>query len=220
MVSFYKSKEWQGLRKVILAERGTQCEDCKKYILNSKEAHLHHRIALNYSNVTDYNISLNPNNILVLCRDCHDKTHKRFGSYKKEVYLVYGPPLSGKKTYVKEHMERGDLVIDMDSLYKAVSFLEEFNKPNVLYNNVRTIHNTLIDNARTRFGKWNAVWVIGGYADRYKREKLKNDLGAEIVFCDIGKEECLNRLKMVDDYRKDFIEEWEGYIEKWFEVFS
>ena len=77
-------------------------------------------------------------------------------------------------------MHRGDLVVDMDRLYEAVSMLHVYDKPNNLFGNVIGIHNLLIDNIKTRYGKWNDAWVIGGYADRYKREKLAEDLGADI----------------------------------------
>ncbi|WP_251032862.1 hypothetical protein [Bacillus sp. ISL-7] len=109
--------------------------------------------------------------------------------------------------------------MDMDRLYEAITMLPSYDKPDQLFSNVIGIHNQLIDNIKTRYGKWTNAWVIGGYADKYKREKLANDLGAEIIFCDVSKEECLRRLNMDQDriYRQD---EWEGYINKWFEQYT
>lgn len=115
-------------------------------------------------------------------------------------------------------MSRGDLVVDMDQLYAAVSMLPTYDKPDNLLINVRGIHNQLVDNIRTRYGKWNNAWVIGGYADRYKREKLADDLGAELVFCDVRKDECLRRLAL-DAERQHRKDEWTGYICKWFEEY-
>ena len=34
--------------------------------------------------------------------------------------------MSGKTSYVIEHMEKGDIVVDMDSLYKAVTLLPKY----------------------------------------------------------------------------------------------
>ena len=34
----------------------------------------------------------------------------------KQVYIIYGSPLSGKTTYVKEHAQKGDLIIDIDNI--------------------------------------------------------------------------------------------------------
>jgi hypothetical protein len=220
--SFYASEEWIKFRQVVINERIAThkkviCEHCGKEIVDTKDSILHHIIELIPENVHDYNISLNPVNIELICFDCHNKEHKRFG-YKPEhkVYLIFGAPLSGKHTFVKENMQRGDLVVDMDNLYAAVSMLPGYDKPDNLFSNVIGIHNLLIDNIKTRYGKWNNAWIIGGYADKFKREKIATDLGAEIIFCDISQEECLRRLEM-DLERRYRKAEWSKYINKWFE---
>ncbi|SDL20065.1 HNH endonuclease family protein [Natronincola ferrireducens] len=218
--SFYASEKWQKFRMAIINERGLKCEYCNEFVIRPAELTLHHsKIELTPENVHDVSISLNPDNVMVVHHDCHNKIHKRFG-YKPErgVYIVYGPPLSGKSSYVEEYMARGDLIIDMDRLYAAVSLLPAYDKPDNLLNNVRAMHNALIDNIKTRYGKWNSAWIIGGYADKYKREKLANDLGAELIFCNVSKEECISRLE-VDEERKYRKDEWKSYIDKWFERF-
>lgn len=86
----------------------------------------------------------------------------------------------------------------MDELFAAVSLLP----PDGLLSNVRAVHNILIDNIKTRYGKWRRAWVIGGYAEKRKRERLAEDLGAELIFCNVSREE------------------WRGYIDKWFEQFQ
>ncbi|WP_459997301.1 hypothetical protein [Paradesulfitobacterium aromaticivorans] len=108
--------------------------------------------------------------------------------------------------------------MDMDALYHAVSMLPSYDKPDNLLSNIRGIHNLLIDNIKTRYGKWTNAWIIGGYADKYKRERLADDLGAELIFCDVSREECLRRLE-ADEVRRYRQDEWRGYIEKWFEQF-
>ena len=40
----------------------------------------------------------------------------------QRVILVWGPPASGKTTYVKKHMADGDMVIDLDAIKHAISF--------------------------------------------------------------------------------------------------
>jgi hypothetical protein len=216
---FYTSDEWISLRLLLISERGNECAHCKKIIAKSKDIIGHHTVELTPENVNDVMISLNPELIELVCFDCHNKDHRRFGNQgEREVYVVYGPPMSGKMMFVRQHMRRGDLVIDMDRLFSAVSMLPEYDKPDNLFNNVMGIQNQLIDNVKTRYGKWNNAWIIGGYADRYKREKVANDLGAELIFCDVSKEECLSRLA-VDEERRYRVDEWQGYIEKWFEQY-
>jgi hypothetical protein len=219
--SFYASGTWQKFRATIVAKRGPICETCGKVIGNPKECEVdHYPIELTPENVHDVNIALNPDNVKVRCHDCHDKRHNRFGNAPQhEVYIIYGPPLSGKHSYVSNNINRGDIVIDMDRLYEAVSMLPSYDKPNNLFSNVIGVYNLLIDNIKTRYGKWNNAWVIGGFADKYKREQLANDLGAEIIFCDISKEECICRLENDPErqYRKD---EWRKYINEWFEKYA
>lgn len=218
--SFYASEEWINLRLLLINQRKNKCERCEKIIPKSKDLIGHHMIELTPENVHDRMISLNPDKIEIICFDCHNKEHKRFGYHgEKQVYLVYGPPMSGKTTFVKENISRGDIVVDMDQLYAAVSMLPYYDKPDNLLTNVLGIHNQLIDNIRTRYGKWHNAWIIGGYADKYKREKLADDLGAELIFCNVSKEACLRRLSMDLDrqYRQD---EWAAYIDKWFSSYT
>ena len=217
---FYADPKWINLRLSLINERGNKCARCGEVIARSKDIIGHHTIELTPENVHDHSISLNPELIEIICFDCHNKEHKRFGYQgTKEVFLVYGPPMSGKSTFVHQNMERGDIVVDMDSLYEAVSMMPTYDKPDNLFSNVIGIHNQLIDNIRTRYGKWHNAWIVGGYADKYKRDRLADDVGAELIFCDVSKEECLIRLEQDEDrkYRKD---EWTKYINKWFESYT
>ena len=216
---FYASDEWINLRLQLINERGNRCNHCKEIIARSKDIIGHHMIELTPENVHDRMISLNPEKIELVCFDCHNKEHKRFGYQAgRQVYVVYGPPLAGKKSFVREQLKRGDIVIDMDALYAAVSMLPSYDKPDSLLTNVRHIHNQLVDNIKTRYGKWHNAWIIGGYADKYKRERICDDLGAELIYCKASQEECLSRLEEDEDrkYRKD---EWQEYIHKWFDTY-
>lgn len=218
---FYNSTEWITTRLNIIAERNSICEECKKLIVNDKDLHVHHIKEITTLNVNDYNISLNPNNLKVLCHDCHDKAHKRF-KYKtndKGIYIVYGAPCSGKTTYVMENKTDSDLVIDLDRLYEAVTLLPRYHKPDALKYNVFAIKNTLIDNIKVRYGSFNRAWIVGGYSNKHDREKLARDLGAELIHIDTDKDECIRRLEGCVDYRKNNKKEWVGYINKWFDEF-
>ena len=230
--AFYDSDIWENFRKVLILERaqenGVICEECGKHITESKDIILHHSpVELTLANVNDFNISLNPENIKIVCFDSHNKFHGRFGYCNKHlarrhngVFIVYGPPMAGKSTYVKENMRRGDIVVDMDSLYQAVSFMPTYDKPDNLKFNVFALRNCLLENIKTRYGMFNSAYVIGGYPKRFDRNKLENDIGAELIFMDCAKEECYRRLDMCGDYRQSNKAEWRQYIDKWFEDYS
>lgn len=222
--TFYASNEYRTFRLLLINQRAKNgivyCEDCGEPITKAIDIHLDHQVELTPENVKDKSISLNPSLAKLVHKRCHDKRHHRFGfKAEKKVYLVYGPPMAGKKTFVYEHMERGDIIIDMDRLYEAVSMLPSYDKPNNLFDNVIGIHNYLLDNLKTRYGKWFNAWIIGGYADKYKRERTADNVGAELIYCKATKEECYARLE-IDANRQYRVEEWKGYIDKWFEKYT
>lgn len=114
-------------------------------------------------------------------------------------------------------MEEGDLVVDMDSLYQAVTLLPRYNKPESLKYNVFAIRNSIIDNIKTRYGGFRTAFIIGGYPRKAERERLAKQLGAELILLDVDRDTCISRLDQVNDYRADHKEEWSQYIDKWFE---
>jgi len=227
---FYRGLEWQLFRQQIIFDRKPKCEYCGKIITESRHIQIHHTpIELTEANVNDVTISLNPDNVKIACHDCHNKEHDRFSGRPaarkqekkyKGVYIVYGPPMSGKTTYVMDNMQPGDIVVDMDRLYQAVSLQPLYDKPDSLKYIIFGLRNTLLDNIKTRYGNWNSAWIIGGYADKYARDKLTADLGAELVYIDADKEDCLYRLDYCNDYRQEHKDEWTEYINKWFENYT
>ena len=220
--SFYKSDEWLDFRAQIILERGPVCQMCGRPIAASKQIHVHHLEELTEANINNPMISLNQDNVLLVCHDCHNKTHNRFGHgyvapKQQAVYLVYGPPCSGKSSFVREHMQPGDLVVDLDALSQAISYQQMHDKPEQLKYNAFALQALLIDQIKTRYGKFANAWIIGGYPDKYKREQIARDTGAEIIFIDVPREECLARLAACEGYRRDHQEEWVQYIDRWFE---
>ena len=106
--TFYRSKEWEQLRRVIIAERTKPDgfiydEETGKPIVNAYDLILHHKVFLTEENVNDFEISLNPANIEVVSHKTHNFIHDRLGASRKEIFLVYGPPLAGKTTWVREN---------------------------------------------------------------------------------------------------------------------
>ena len=217
--SFYRSKEWRKLLECIKDERINDegvliCEYCGKPIVRAYDVIGHHKIELTEENVNDYDISLNPQNIMLCHHSCHNRIHNKLGYANREVYLIYGAPLSGKSTWVKESMSAGDLVIDIDSIWQCISNLSRYEKPARLKSIVFKVRDTLLDTVKYRLGKWNNAYIIGGYPLQSERERLIKELGAREVYIDATKEECIERLKAAGDGRN--VEEWTGYIDRWF----
>ena len=215
---FYKSREWARLRQLVIDDRLTDegytiCEYCGKPIVHQYDCIGHHKVFLTEENVNDFNVSLNPDNIELVHHKCHNLIHEKLGYSKREVFLVYGSPLSGKSSYVEEVREAGDLIIDMDSIWQCVSGCSKYEKPARLNAVVFGVRDKLLDCVRYRVGKWNNAYVIGGYPLISERERLCKELGAREIFIDTPEKECIARLNACEDGRDKA--EWLGYIGEW-----
>ena len=215
--SFYRSKPWIDLMAVIRLERGNICEHCGKPIVKKYDAIGHHIIELTEENVEDANISLNPDNIMLVHHRCHNIIHNKLGINAKQVYLVYGSPCSGKTTYVRENMNAGDLIIDMDNIWQCISGQQRYSKPNRLKGVAFMVRDNLIDAVRVRRGNWLNAYIIGGYPLIGERERLIKALDAREIFIDTSKEDCIINLHNNPENRD--IPQWENFIFDWWEKF-
>ena len=219
--TFYASDVWRNLRVVLILERGMMCQYCNTRVTRSAELTGHHMTELTPDNYMDANISLNPDNIMIVHHSCHNSIHKRGGYNQagRQAFLEFGAPLSGKHTFVQDRMWPGDLVVDMDLLYSAASMRPCYDKPDSLIQNVNGMYSLLLDNVQTRCGRWDRAWVIGGFPDKWKRESTATSIGAEIIFIDATREQCQDRL-LHDEHRKGQAIEWTNYIDKWFGAYK
>ena len=217
--SFYRGKEWRDLLHRLKQERVNAdgqiiCEYCGKPIIKAYDMIGHHLIELDEENVNNYDISLNPNNISLVHHRCHNYIHNKLGYSIRQVFIVYGAPLSGKTTFVKDNANVGDLIIDIDSIWQCVSGLPRYNKPNRLKAVVFKQRDSLIECAKYRYGKWGNCYIIGGYPLQSERERLIKELGAREVFINTSQSECMARLESIEDGRDR--DEWARYIADWF----
>lgn len=222
LFEFYRSDEWKNFRDVVISERTKDDgfiydEVTGKPITKAYDLILHHKIELTEENVKDYNISLNPDNIMIVSHKTHNIIHNKLGYSRRQVFLVYGSPLSGKTTWVTDNMNEGDIVVDMDSIWQCVSGCDRYVKPNRLKSVVFKVRDTLIESIKYRYGKWNNAYIIGGYPYQSERERLCKELGAREVFIDVSKDECIERLNACEDRDKG---EWLKYIEDWFDRYT
>lgn len=215
---FYRCKEWIDLMRNIRLERGNICEFCKNPIVNAYDSIGHHKIELNSRNYKDSNISLNPDNVMLVHHRCHNRLHNKLGNKSRNVYIVYGSPCSGKSTYVRDNILEGDLIVDMDDIWQCISGCDRYIKPEQLKANAFAVRNLLIDNIKLRAGNWSNAYVVGGYPLVSERERVANQLGARLIYIDTPKDVCISRLESNPQGRN--IGEWEKYILEWWEKFQ
>lgn len=221
LADFYTGQDWRNLRLRLMNERTDKsgaliCAYCHKPILKPYECIAHHKQELTEANYQDSSISLNPANIMLIHHQCHNKIHKKFNAgMNRKVYLVYGSPLSGKTSYVNRVMEYGDLVLDQDNIWQSVSGQPRYIRPEEITPVVFGIRKAIEEAILMRKGNWQTAFVIGSYPTALERKRIVDRLGAEEIFIEATKEECLERLDK-DESRTEVKEEWKGYIEQWF----
>lgn len=206
--TFYRSKEWELLRSQLRLERINSngdviCEYCKKPIVKAYDIIAHHKTHLTESNVNDYSISLNPDNIQLVHFRCHNKIHEK-GFKAKKVYIVYGSPCAGKSYYVDSVATDDDLIIDIDRIYEALNI----TRSNKLLNTVMSTYRHLIDIVKTRNGQWQNAYIVRGFPYAMERQRLADTLDAELIFIDTDKQTCLERSKEKSSEYYKFVEDW------------
>ena len=72
---FYKSKAWQSCREAAISRDRYLCQDCLQQGRISTAEEVHHIKPLTPENVTDPSISLNLENLVSVCRECHKARH-------------------------------------------------------------------------------------------------------------------------------------------------
>ena len=80
--AFYTSYKWRKCRAAFIKFKGGLCEKClRRGIINpgSKEQPLeaHHKIPLTDENIHDPKVTLNWDNMELLCKPCHDEEKER-----------------------------------------------------------------------------------------------------------------------------------------------
>lgn len=74
--AFYKTQAWRDCRDSYAKSVGGLCERCLSKGIIRAGVIVHHKVHLNSANLHDPAVSLNWDNLELLCRDCHAEMHK------------------------------------------------------------------------------------------------------------------------------------------------
>jgi len=105
--------------------------------------------------------------------------------------FVCGPPGSGKTTYVAERAKRGDLIIDLDDLWEALTGLGRFDESEILLPYIHEARNAVLK----RWGAYRNcdIWFIHCAAWRDKRRAARRMFDADVVILEVSPNECVRR---------------------------
>lgn len=76
---FYSSKAWQDCRNEYAKRRFHLCENCLKQGIYKPGVIVHHKIEIDPVTIEKPEITLNFDNLELLCRECHAKMHDMSG---------------------------------------------------------------------------------------------------------------------------------------------
>ena len=236
---FYGSKDWEDCKAQVLYSRikkdgSVICEHCGQPIVksfNSKENNnkgamvFHHKIYLNTLNVNDASISINPDNISILHWSCHNEVHERFIGLntrpEKKVYIITGAPLSGKTSFVRERIQKNDLILDIDDIWQLVSGQPRYTKPNAVKPIIFQIRDDYKGMISRGAGTWRNAYVIESLpspTDRNREADRYRAFNVEIITMDTSEAECLERLHNNPNGRN--VSDYERYIKEYFSRFQ
>lgn len=68
---FYNSKQWQQTRELAMMRDNRLCVKCHR-----PAEEVHHIIRLSEKNINDPNVTMNLDNLMCLCYECHKKEHR------------------------------------------------------------------------------------------------------------------------------------------------
>lgn len=134
------------------------------------------------------------------------------------INLVWGAPCSGKSYLVQNNFNWGDIVVDLDRLFSAISFLPVHEQPNNLLPFVLDAKEFLIQKIRAANPVGIAAWIISGCPKRRDRERFK-DMGFNLIFVESSMNTCRVNLRK-DPLRTKFVQQYDAVIEKWFKDYE
>ena len=74
---FYSSKAWQKTRAAYARSVGGLCENCMKKGIYTPGEIVHHIEHITPDNIENPEVTMNWDNLMLLCRDCHAQMHDR-----------------------------------------------------------------------------------------------------------------------------------------------
>lgn len=128
------------------------------------------------------------------------------------VVVLWGPPCSGKSSYINARAKPGDVRIDLDALALAIA---PVGTPHHGYDDwhvrlAMDARQAIMDNFEVKVPDRVTVWVIDSNADKAKRHRWHRH-GARVVKLDVDYGTCVARAR--EDGRP---ESTLGLINSWF----
>lgn len=216
-IKIYNTARWRKLRMMQL-RRYPICAQC-----GGAANTVDHKIPIEQGgDVWDFK------NLQTLCFECHQlkRAKEAHMTAKGQTYndisqitLICGPPGAGKTSYVKERARHGDLILDLDRIFVALSGLPKYDKPTNLFHYAMTAYDSIVMALSRESESYQHSWVITSAARKKKRQQLQSLLNAKMVMLDVDPAECLRRISK-DPNRSARLEFWKDIVKNWWDDYE
>lgn len=193
----YKDPRWAKLRDRVLSEEPLCAEPGCESTPTVVDHEIPHR--------GDEQLAFDRGNCRAMCKPHHDaKTGREvdWSGRAVPVTLVIGPPCAGKTSYVSEHAQPGDLIVDTDALAQALGSPAAHGHDDALITFVIEARDAILARLR-RGGQVRHAWIV----------TTRHDMalpGAHVVTLDTSATECHRRARAAGRPAQ-----WHDLIDTW-----
>ena len=99
IVAFYKSRAWKKVSSEYRSKVANLCEKCFSEGKLVTGEIVHHKIHVTPETIDDPSITLNPDNLILVCRLCHAAEHPEMYGQNNRRYVVVGGKVKAFENY-------------------------------------------------------------------------------------------------------------------------
>jgi predicted kinase len=175
--------------------------------------------------------------LISLCHECHsrrtlgevsgrdgvreDYYPQLFAPIPLTVYMVCGPPASGKTRYIESHRKHDDIVIDLDVIIAEFTRQPIYTRvdQDIVREGIR-IRNKRLESLQNVIDKGQSIWYIVGAPDPRDRAIWKELLTPKMVYIILTPAvECFERIDK-DNRRMLVSDDQKRAVTRWFEKYQ